>query len=232
MTNEEIIAKLAQSAYLAVTGNYNDVTGTELAEFLDKTIDWCNQLTAEIELEADWNYLRTNAYDFGTVTAAAQQTIELPDEVRKIITSPYRDLVLSSDGAIISRFKTVKPSQIADPRNPETKSRVTTVNRTLVFSRPFTAEEVGATIQSDVVAPMPQLSLVDTELIDIVTPYQLLILGIGKNISLPDLVRGGTSPSFVQKYNDLLKKAVMENDATAEADDADRENLSFISGVW
>lgn len=232
MTPTEQITALAQSAYLALTGNYNDVEGTELDEFLAKTIDWYNQLTEEIELEADWVYLRTNDYDFGTVTAAAFQTIELPDEVRKIVVSPYRDLVLTQDGTTIARFKTVNPNQIADPRYPETRDRVTTINRTLVFSRPFTAEEVGASIRADVIAPMPQLALTDTEVLDLIKPRQLSILGLAKNMTLPDLVRGGTSPSFVQKYNDLLQKAVLENNATAEAYEADRESLSFITGVW
>lgn len=232
MTNEEVIAKLAQSAYLTITGNYNDVTGDELTEFLEKTIDWVNQLTAEIELEADWNYLRTNNYNIGIVAAASEQTFDLPDEVRKIITNPYRDLVLSQDGVIISRFKTVNPNQITDPRNPEVVDRVTTVNRTLVFSRPFTDLEVGSEILVDVISPMPQLTLNDIDIIETVTPYQLLVLGLAKNMTLPDLVRGGTSPSFVQKYNDLLQKAIAENNITAEANDADRESLSFISGVW
>lgn len=232
MTDEEIIEKLAQSAYLTVTGNYNDVTGDELATFLTKTIDWANQLTAEIELEADWNYLRTNNYDFGTVATAGQDTVALPTDVRKLVVSPYRDLVLSQDGSIIARFKTVMPNQISDPNNPETMDRVTTVNRTLIFSRPFTAEEVDADILADIIAPMPELAIDDTTVIDLVKPYQLFILGIAKNMSLPDLVRGGTSPSYVQKYNDLLQKAVAENNATATALDADRESLSFVSGVW
>lgn len=232
MTNIETITKLAQSAYLVVTGNYNDVEGSELTEFLDKTSDWCNQLTEEIELEADWNYLRTNDFSFGTVLAAGTQTIELPDEVRKIVTSPYRDLVLTQDGSTVARFKTVHPNQIADPSNPEARDRVTTINRTLVFSRPFTAEEVGAQISCDVLAPMPQLTMSDIEVLEIVKPYQLLVLGIAKNMSLPDLVRGGTSPSFVQKYNDLLQKAVLENNATAESYDIDRESLSFVTGIW
>lgn len=232
MTNEERIEKLAQSAYLAVTGNYNDVTGDELTDFRNKTIDWCNQFAEELELEADWNYLRTNGFDLGTVSAAAQQTIELPDEVRKLVVSPYRDVVLSQDGAIIARFKTVMPNQISDPNNPETMDRVTVVNRTVIFSRPFTEEEVGANILADVIAPMPVLADNDIDLLEIVRPYQLLVLGIAKNITLPDLVRGGTSPSFVQKYNDLLQKAVLENNLTAAANDTDRESFSFISGVW
>lgn len=232
MTPTEQITKLAQSAYLTVTGNYNNATGAALTSFLDRTIDWANQLGSELELEADWNYLRTNSYDFGTIVAVGDQTVALPDDVRKLVVSPYRDLVLSQDGAIIARFKTVMPNQIADPTNPEVMDRVTTINRTLIFSRPFTAEEVGASILADVIAPMPELALTDTTLLDIVTPYQLLVLGIAKNQSLPDLVRGGTSPSFVQKYNKLLRQAVTENNATASAYEVDRESLGFITGVW
>lgn len=232
MTPQAQIEKLAQSAYLAVTGNYNDVETEELTEFLAKSIDWTNQFAGELELETDWNYLRSNGYTLGTVLSATQETIALPDDVRKLVVSPYRDLVLSQDGAIVGRFKIVMPSQISDPSNPDTVDRCTVVNRTILFSRPFTDGEVGADIFADIILKMPELSLTDTELLEIVTPYQLLILGTAKNISLPDLVRGGTSPSFLQKYNDLLQKAVMENNQTAEAMYADRESLSFISGVW
>jgi hypothetical protein len=232
MNDQELITKLAQSAYLAVTGNYNNVAGTALTAFLDKTIDWTNQLAEELELEADWNYLRQNDYALGTVSAAAQQTVALPDTVRKLVVSPYRDLILTYDGAIISRFKTVNPNQITDPRNPEVVDRVTVVNRSLVFSRPFTDVEVGATMLADVINFMPELLIDDTELLDVVKPKQLLVLGLAKNMSLPDLVRGGTSPSYVQKYNKLLRQAVMENNATAEAYEADRESFSHISGVW
>jgi len=232
MTNQERIEKLAQSAYLAVTGGYNSVTGAELTTFVNETIDWTNQFAQELELETDWNYLRTNNFDLGTVMSATVQTVELPDEVRKLIKSPYRDLVLSQDGAIIAKFKVVEPSQISNPRNPETVDRCTVVNRNLLFSRPFTAQEVGASILTDVIAPMPELSLTDVSILDLVDPYQLLVLGTAKNISLPDLVRGVTSPSFTQKYNNMLQRAVAENIESAEAFDADRESLSFITGVW
>jgi hypothetical protein len=232
MNDQERIEKLAQSAYLAVTGKYNNASGSSLTEFINRTIDWANQLADELQLEADWNYLRTNDFNLGTVNAPTQQTVLLPDSVRKLVISPYRDLVLSFDGSIIARFKTVMPNQITDPNNPETQDRVTVVNRTLIFSRPFTETEVGASMLADVIAPMPELALDDTELLDTVTPYQLLVLGLAKNMTLPDLVRGGTSPSFVQKYNKLLRQAVAENNATAAAMDADRESLSFVSGVW
>jgi hypothetical protein len=51
-------------------------------------------------------------------------------------------------------------------------------------------------------------------------------------MTLPDLVRGGTSPSFIQKYTNLLRKAVAENNASAAAFEVDRESLGFITGVW
>jgi hypothetical protein len=59
MTPEEEITALAQSIYLTMYNRYNDVTGTELTAFLTKTIDWVNQFTQELEVEADWNYLLT-----------------------------------------------------------------------------------------------------------------------------------------------------------------------------
>lgn len=231
MTPQAQIEKLAQSAQRAITGKKKNVTGTELTEFLEDTIDFTNQLAEELELEADWNYLRTNDYNIGNVFAATDQTITLDDDVRKLVVSPYRDLILSQDGIQIASFKVVMPNQITDPANPEVRDRVTQIGRNVVFSRPFTDVEVGADILVDVISFMPELTITDTTLLDIVTPYQLLVLGLAKNKSLPDLVRGGTSPSFVQKYNKLLRQAVAENNATAEAYNADRESFSFVSGV-
>jgi hypothetical protein len=232
MTVTEEITALAQSIYLTMYNRYNDVTGAELTSFLDKTIDWVNQFTQELELEADWNYLRTNDNLIATIYDPATQSYDLPEEVRTVVYSPYRDVTISFDGAIVSTFTLVSPSNIADPTNPETQDRATVINRKLVLSRPLTATEVGGELRCDTIDFMPKLTTEDAELLSLVQPQQLIVLGVAKNSTLPDIVQGGISPSLAQKYNDLLKKAVMLNNETATAVDAPREDLSFIRGVY
>lgn len=226
------LTALSQSIYLTMYNRYNDVTGTELDNFIAKTIDWVNQFTQELELEADWNYLRTNSNLIGTISDLTTQSYALPDEVRTVVYSPYRDVTISFDGAVVSTFTMVSPSNIADPTNPETQDRATVINRTLVLSRPLTANELGGELRCDTIDFMPQLSLTDVDLLSLVQPKQLLVLGVAKNSTLPDIVQGGISPSLAQKYNDLLKRAVMLNNESATSLEAPREDLSFIRGVY
>lgn len=232
MTPTEELTALAQSIYLVMYNRYNDVEGAELTDFIAKTVDWVNQFTQELELEADWNYLRTNSNLIATISDATVQAYELPDEVRTVVYSPYRDVTISFDGAIVSTFTMVSPSNISDPTNPETHDRATVINRTLVLSRPLTANEIGGELRCDTIDFMPQLTTSDTELLTLVQPKQLLVLGVAKNSTLPDIVQGGISPSIAQKYGDLLKKAVANNNETATAIDAPREDLSWIRGVY
>lgn len=231
-SNIERITKIAQSIYLAKNNRRNEVVGAELTNFLDETIDWVNQFLPELELEADWIFSRVNRYTLGTIRAAGTTTFTLPDEVRKLVVSPYRDLTISQDGAVIATFKVVNPDQIANPDNPEVADRATVIGRSVVFSRPFTAEEVGGVVTADVIKYLPELALNNVEVLDTVKPLQLVVLGVCKNSTLPDIVQGVISNSFAQKYADLLSKAILENNATAEAYDNQSENFGFIGGVW
>lgn len=232
MTPTEELTALAQSIYLVMYNRYNDVTGTELTSFITKTIDWVNQFTQELELEADWNYLRTNDNLIATIADPTIQSYDLPAEVRTVVFSPYRDVTISFDGAVVSTFTLVSPSLIADPSNPETQDRATVINRKLVLSRPLTATEVGGELRCDTIDFMPQLTDADTTLLSLVQPKQLIVLGVAKNSTLPDIVQGGISPSIAQKYGDLLKRAVMQNNDSSESNDAPREDLSFIRGIY
>jgi hypothetical protein len=232
MTVTEELTALAQSIYLVMYNRYNDVEGTELTAFIAKTIDWVNQFTQELELEADWNYLRTNDATIATIYDPTVQSYDLPEDVRSVVFSPYRDVTIAFDGAVVSTFTLVSPSLIADPANPESQDRATVINRKLILSRPLTENEVGGTLRCDTINFMPQLTDSDTELLSLVQPKQLLVLGVAKNSTLPDIVQGGISPSIAQKYNDLLKKAVMANNESSASGDAPREDLSWIRGVY
>lgn len=232
MTVTEELTALAQSIYLVMYNRYNDVEGQELTDFVAKTVDWVNQFTPELELEAEWNYLRTNGNLIATIYDPTVQSYDLPDTVRTAVFSPYRDVTISFDGAVVSTFTMVSPSNIADPTNPDPQDRATVINRKLVLSRPLRESEVGGELRCDTINFMPQLTTDDTELLSLVQPKQLIVLGVAKNSTLPDIVQGGISPSIAQKYGDLLKKAVANNNETAMAMDAPREDLSFIRGIY
>lgn len=232
MTVTEELTALAQSIYLVMYNRYNDVEGTELTDFIAKTVDWVNQFTQELELEADWSYLRTNSNLIATISDLTAQSYDLPEEVRTVVVSPYRDVTISFDGAVVSTFKVVSPSSISDPTNPETHDRATVINRKLVLSRPLKDTELGGELRCDTIDFMPQLTTTDTELLELVQPKQLLVLGVAKNSTLPDIVQGGISPSIAQKYGDLLKKAVMINNESSESTEAPREDFSWIRGVY
>lgn len=226
------ITAVAQSIYLAKNGRYNDVDGTELTDFLTQTIDWINQFKQELELEADWNYLRTNRNLIATISDPAIQTYPLPEGVRTVVVSPYRDVVIENDGTVIAHFTMVSPNQIANPADPYTGDRATVINQSLVLSRPLTDAEVGGELRADTIAHMPLLTMSDVSLLSLVKPQQLIVLGVAKNATLPDMVQGGISPSLTQKYNDLLQKAVGINNSTSETLDVPTENFGFIRGVW
>lgn len=90
---------------------------------------------------------------------------------------------------------------------------------------------------ADVIDYIPRLEAAvdgqyNADMLDLVTPKQLIILGVAKNATLPDIVQGGISPSLTQKYNDLLQKAILENNKTAEVYTVERESFDFIRGVW
>jgi len=238
MTDAEKQAKilaLAQSIYLAKNNKYNDVEGEEETEFVNQTVDWVNQYIEELEEEADWNYVRENNYLFGTATAGVY-TVALPATVNRLVVSPYRFLTLSQDGTVIAKFKVVKPNQLLDEGDTEVMDRVTVVGRKIVFSRELTDEEAGAEVRADVVNFIPRMSNTEgsanIEMLDLVKPKQLIILGVAKNATLPDIVQGTISPSLTQKYTDLLNKAVGENNSTSEVDIVPREDFSFIGGVF
>lgn len=232
--NETLIYQLGQKINLTRKGSYSDVTGPELTSLLDMTIDATNLYLDELELEADWLWVRENNYDLGTVFSAGEDSFDLPDEVLRVVRSPYRDLTITNTaGEVVSTFRFVAPNQIHDPsERTKQQDRVTVVNGTIIFSRALNDNEVGGTAAVDVVLSMPRLSRDDVSILDMVNPLQLIVLGVAKNLSLPDLVRGNISPSLLQRYNDILKKAKDMNDESTELDITIRDDMSYIQGIY
>lgn len=236
MANIDTITALAQDIYLVKNDEKSDAADTELTKLLDETVMYINQWKSEFELEADWNFCRTNDFSLGTIASAGTRTIPITDAtVRKLVVSPYRPLTISQDGTVISTFMVVDPNSIGNPADPETHDRATVVGRNIILSRDLTEQEVGGAVQADVIKFLPEISAgpdyTDISLLTLV-PRQLCVLGVAKNSTLPNVIQGSLSPSYVQKYQDLLTKMVAENNATSDTYEAEREDLSYIGGLY
>lgn len=224
------VEELAQQIYVARKNRKNKVTGTRLTEFLDTTIIQVNQFLAELDKETYWNWVRTNDYVLATATTATSYT--LPDTYRTIVKDEDRPLYIVKDGATVSTWDVVNPSQLKNAKEGDNPNRVALIARHVVFSRPFTDQELGGDIKVDVVEYLPKLSLSNIDVLSLVDPVELIVLGVVKNQTLPDVVQGGLTPSFTQKYADLLNGAKAENDMTSTASSATSDNLSGVRGIW
>lgn len=245
MTNEARIEALAQEIYLYRHNQTNDVADADLDAFISKTIIWVNQFSAELEKAkdptgkvVDWNFVRTNNAEIGTVVDAGIISYDLPAGVRRLVVNAQRDVTIRQDGSIVAHFRLVNPNQSFNPDEPyDLRPRATQMGRKLIFGRPLTDLEVGGMIVADTVDLIPTLSLDDMELMDILDdPYnrdirQLYVMGVVKNQILPDIVQGGLTPSYAQRFDLFLAQCIAENNFSAEADDQDRENMGWVAGV-
>ncbi len=240
MTNEQKIEEFAQQVYLTIYGRrIDDPTDEDGVEQIAKTLIWCNLFLDELELEKEpeggptnWSFLRENDSEIGTV-ATATDTFSLDDDVLRPVADEERPLVIMQDGVIVSSWDVVDPSQITRRNGEQSRSqRVTYVNQLLVFSRALNETEIGGSVLTDVVYKFPRLKSSDTSLFDLPLPRQLLVLGTAKNASLPDIVQGGLSPSYAQKYADLLEGAKLANAQSSTPDEAVTDDFSGIGGVW
>lgn len=232
MDNDARIEALAQKIFRTWNGRKNRVTGTQLTEFISTSIEWVNEFLPELEKEAYWSWSRENDYEFGSASTSST-TFDLDDDIRTIVKMPERPVYLKdSDGVVKSTWQVVNPNVLRNMSVASSEDRCAVVGRQLVFSRNFTAEEAGATVYGDVMYYLPELSSTNVEVLDLVDPVELIILGVAKNQALPNVVKGGLTPSLTQKYADLLAGAKQENDTSAQPEDSNDDNLSFIQGVW
>lgn len=241
MTNEERLQEFAQQVYLTIYGRrIDDVEDPDGVEQIEKTKIWCNLYLDELEKERDnegrlinWIYLRENDLEVGTISTATD-TFDLPDGALRLVADEDRPLVIMQDSSIVSAWDVVDPNQITK-RNSYGQARdqrVTYVNQKIVFSRSLAETEIDGSIIADIMFSFPRLADNDTSLFDLPIPRQLLVLGTAKNATLPDIVQGGLSPSYAQKYNDLLEGEKMESAQTSTGDEAVTDDYSGIGGVW
>ena len=229
----------AQAIYLQTHGITNNATGTDLTTFLNDTITWTNNFTSELELKADWKYLRVNNNQLGTVTASTTYTLD--SSIRKPIYHPQRMLTIQQAGVIVSTWVLVDPDQIQTlpavqgqfSSYPVYSPQYAMVdNGVLTLSRAPLDYEIGGTLVADTMQWIPQLSLTDSRLLQIVTPPKILVLGVSKDQLPPDLVRGGLATLIETRYNNLLADAIKDNGGTSMDDESMPDDLSYVGGVY
>lgn len=226
------IRNLAQDTYYTVNGAENDDTGDDLTTFENNFIRGFNLWLDEYETETYWNQVRTDDYVLATVGDTTTYSFELPDEYRTPVIDQDKYLKFIIDGTVISKFKMVDPSQRVVDDELDRPNRATFVGRNVVLSRAPTAEEVGAEIVLDVVQYFPKLTRTDDSALELIYSNNLAVLGIAKNNTLADVTKVSLSPSFAQKYNNELNKAIMINNSTNEVDTMRGDDYSSIGGIW
>ncbi len=232
MAYTQLITDFAQSVYLTVKGRYlDDITDTDGQDYVARVVNWTNLYLGELETTTDpagrlvyWNWSRVPNYDFGDAVLG-DSTLGLASTVLNVVADVERPLYIEKAGVVVSEWEIVDAGQII---SDSSRNLVAKAGRTLYFNRSFTAGEAGGEIKGDITTKLIRLTDTEDTVLDLVEPQQLLVLGVAKNSSLPDIVQGGLSPSYVQKYNDLLQSTIAANGATSSSDYTDRDSLTYI----
>lgn len=238
MSPTKQIEALAQSVYLTIKNRYyDDLAGVDGQNYLAQIIDHAGMYVDELENVVDtdgqlvdWWFNRSSDYTLGTAVEGAASVI-MPTAIDRILTDEMRYVQVQQDGIVISNWAVVAPRDITNKADRIVEDMCSVVGTNLVFSRVFRDTEAAGTIVGDVVLKLPRLSATNAKLVTQVRPRQLLILGIAKNITLPDIVQGKLSPSFVQKYNDLLAGAIARSKASSIGAEVARDSFSHVRGV-
>lgn len=247
MSPTQQLQAFAQSVYLAIKNRYyDDLTTSDGQTFLQQIIDFTNQFIDEIETEVDgngdpldWVWMRQNGYELGTANyvagalASVPNTIPIPSAINNLLNDDNRYVQIVVNGVVVSNWTVASANDLVDRSGRLVPDMVAVVGSNIEFSRPFKPLEAGGTIIGDVTLPLPRVTwtqpagganlvVTNAKILTTVKPKQLLVLGVAKNSTLPDIVKGVLSPSYVQKYNDLLQNAIARNVASSVADSAAR----------
>lgn len=235
----DLIQDLAQNTYYSINGAENDDTGADLTTFQNGFIRAFNLWLREYETEAYWNVARVNDYVLATIADIITYSFALPATYRTPVFDQNKMLkFVLADGTVISNFVLVDPDKRQVDTDLIRKDRATFVpsgrngGGTIVLSRVPTAAEVGAKIVLDVVKMFPKLTSSDATVLDWIYNDQIATLGIAKNQTLSDVTKVALSPSFSQRYSNELNKALNINNASNEADEIQRDDNSYIGGIW
>lgn len=244
MAYSQAIADFAQSVRLTTHGRYySNLESDGGQRYISQVVTQANLSMDELENVVDaagrpvyWNWMRRQNYPLGTALTG-ESDVDLDDGILTLIYAQDRKLLVTVDDEVVSRWTLVDASQINNSSVWNSQGDlVAQVDGSLIFNRPFKEKESNGVITADVVLSLPRLDEVDgtsnnDEALSLIKPLQLLVLCIAKNMTLPDIVQGGLSPSFVQKYNDLLQATILRNGVTNISDTMERDDFSYIGGV-
>lgn len=238
MSPQAQLTAFAQSIYLTIKNRYFDeIEGEDGQNYILQVMDWTNMFLDEIENITDangnlvdWNWYRQMGYELGTANEG-EASFDVDREVGFLLPGEQRYVQILQDGTAVSNWAVVTPDQISNRRDRIVEDTVTQLGSTLVFSRAFKDTENGGTVIGDVSISLPRMTKTNVRVLNIVKPKTLLVLGVAKNATLPDIVQGGLSPSYVQKYNDLLTSAIARNSASSLASIVQRDSYGGIRGV-
>lgn len=241
MSPTKVLEAFGNDIYLILKSRfYDEIEGEDGQVYLNQVISWTNMFIDELTFEVDpqtndpvdWWFLRQSNYTLGTaVEGAASISLASKTDIDRVLTDGERYVQIEQDGIVVSNWVVVSAKNITNKQDRVTEDMCAVVGTSLVFSRPFRDTEAGGTITGDVTIKIPYLSRTNVKALSLVSPVLLLKLGVAKNASLPDIVQGGLSPSFSQKYADLLGNAITRSRASSRAEQVQREDLSHIQGV-
>lgn len=238
----------ANKVYMLIKNRrYDDFTSDDGQTFLEMMVDWANMFIDELELELnpdgtpiDWIWVQQLAQTLGTATTGAASVAFDTKNYNNLIAGENRYVQILQDSTPVANFAVVAPGDISNISDRVTEDMCTLVGGNIVFSRPFRDTENNGTIVGDVTGYIPRFTYstangkfvaTNIKALSVIKPQTLLTLGVAKNESLPDIVQGKLSPSYVQKFNDMLANAIARSNASSRSGTVQRDNFSFISGV-
>lgn len=245
----QTLTDFAQDVYLMVKGrDFDDISSDDGQTFLVQMARWANMFVDELESETgpsgknvDWWFSRSEGYDLGSVPSTGQ-SLDLPSAVNRLTTDEERYVqITDSNGVVQSNWLVVHPKDISSKSERNRQDMCAVVGSSLVFSRAFTDSEANGVVTADVILSLPRVTYTingtgqtianNVRLFSTVQPLLLLKLGVAKNVSLPDIVQGKLSPSYSQKFTDLLQGAIARSEASAAAPVMARDSFSNVRGV-
>ena len=247
----EELKKFAQSVHLVIKNRYFDEIESEDGQvFVQQVCDWVNMYIDELENVVnpadgkliDWWFARESQAALGTASVG-DDFISAPSTMDRLITDEKRYVRITVDGTLVSQWLVVQPRQLSNKNGVVQSDKCAVVGGNIQFSRPFTTAENGGAITGDIVSKLSRITFAlggdgftvnpqNIKILTTVRPKALLQLGVAKNATLPDIVQGGLSPSYVQKYNDLLSGALARSNATSEAQTVERDDFSGVRGAY
>lgn len=243
------LTKFAQQVYLTRKGRYfDDISGTDGQVYLEQVIDWVNMFIDELETTpgpdgnlVDWWFNRENGAELGTATEG-EASIDIPSTVDRLLTDEFRYVQIQQDGIVVSNWKVVAPRDITNKSDRVTEDMCAVVGTSIVFSREFKDTENNGTIVGDVVNVLPRIvystandgtiTATNVKILTTVKPKLLLQLGVAKNATLPDIVQGKLSPSYAQKFDNLMQAAIQRSMASSTAHEIARDSFGGVRGVY